>query len=187
MAKKRRKKTPDQNETGQLSQLVKPIPIAVGVVALAVLGYLAYYFLLGGSGPSYKSELLDFKKHGELTFLAADGTSGTSVDIEIVEDTQKARAGLMYRHQLGESQGMLFIFPEQDIRSFWMRTTYVPLDLIFVDTSLEIVSIVKNTVPQSEERYHSGHPAMYVLEVNAGFTDKHGIQEGYRVEWSKLQ
>jgi uncharacterized membrane protein (UPF0127 family) len=82
-----------------------------------------------------------------------------------------------------ESAGMLFIFPQEEVRSFWMKNTYIPLDIIFVDASREIVTIQSNTQPLSTEPVPSYKPAKYVIEVNAGFTSKHNIKEGDRVEF----
>jgi hypothetical protein len=82
-----------------------------------------------------------------------------------------------------QMQGMLFIFPQQRYQSFWMLNTMFSLDILFINNDKEIVTIHKNTTPLSEESYPSSEPAIYVVEVNAGFCDKHGINLGDKVFW----
>jgi uncharacterized membrane protein (UPF0127 family) len=86
-----------------------------------------------------------------------------------------------------ENQGMLFIFPDEQIRSFWMRNTFISLDMIFVNSNKEIVTIHKNTRVLSSESYPSAEPATYVIEVVAGFTDKHNIKVGDKVGWMDIR
>ena len=69
--------------------------------------------------------------------------------------------------------------------SFWMANTPLPLDIIYVNAAREVVTIQRNTVPYSEESVPSTRPATYVVEVNAGYADRHGIAEGDRVQWSR--
>ncbi|NOT57585.1 MAG: DUF192 domain-containing protein [Deltaproteobacteria bacterium] len=104
------------------------------------------------------------------------------VSVEIADTHEKRSLGLMYRRELPESRGMLFLFPRQEPQSFWMKNTPLPLDIIFIDTSLTIVSIARNTTPYSEKPLPSAKPAQFVLEVNGGFCQRHGIAVGDRVE-----
>lgn len=126
-----------------------------------------------------------FRDDATLTFLAGDGSARAAVRIEIAEDEASRTQGLMGRRQMAEDQGMLFIFPDEDYRSFWMANTPLPLDIIYVNRDREIVTIQRNTVPYSEESIPSTAPATYVIEVNAGFADRHGITEGEKVQWLK--
>jgi len=64
-----------------------------------------------------------------------------------------------------------------------MRNTIIPLDIIFLDSSKQVIRIYKNTVPFSETTLPSGKPSMYVVEVNAGYTDKHGIKDGDKIKF----
>ena len=80
---------------------------------------------------------------------------------------------------------MLFIFPNEEYRSFWMANTPLSLDIIFVNSAREIVTIQRDAVPFSEESVPSTKPATYVVEVNAGYADRHGLAEGDRVQWSR--
>ncbi len=86
-----------------------------------------------------------------------------------------------------EMQGMLFVFEDATPRSFWMKNTYISLDIIYVDADKKIVSIQKSAVPLSEESLPSYKDAMYVVEVNAGFTDKYNIKEGDQISFKELR
>jgi uncharacterized protein len=118
-----------------------------------------------------------------LSFLAPDGAARTTVRIEIAEDEVSRTQGLMGRQHMAEDQGMLFIFPDEQYRSFWMANTPLALDIIYLNSAREIVTIQRNTVPFSEESVPSTRPATYVVEVNAGFADRHGLAEGDKVLW----
>jgi uncharacterized membrane protein (UPF0127 family) len=106
----------------------------------------------------------------------------TYIDIEICDDMEK---GLMNRKELPEDKGMLFIFDSEERRSFWMKDTYIDLDIIFIDENFEIVKISKGE-KLSTQQIPSIKPAMYVLEVNTGFCEKHNIVEGTNVFFDTL-
>ncbi len=135
------------------------------------------------AGGNDNARSLEMREDATLSFLAPDGSVRTTVGIEIAEDEVSRTQGLMGRQHIGENQGMLFIFPDEDFRSFWMANTPLPLDIIFVNRGKKIVTIQRNTVPYSEESVPSTAPATYVVEVNAGFADRHGVAEGDMVQW----
>lgn len=82
---------------------------------------------------------------------------------------------------------MLFLFPREAPQSFWMRNTPLPLDIIFISATRTIVSIAANTTPFSETPVPSDSTAQFVLEVNAGFCQQHGITIGGRVALPQVQ
>ncbi len=92
----------------------------------------------------------------------------------------------MYRNELPAFSGMLFIFPQEGPRSFWMKNTPLPLDIIYINADFTIVHIAENTTPYSTAPIPSKHPAKYVLEVNGGFCQHHGIVARDRVEFSQV-
>jgi hypothetical protein len=124
-----------------------------------------------------------FQKEGELVFASASGQLLKRIDIEVADTEYDRQKGLMFRENLGESEGMLFVFPTEDSLSFWMRNTYISLDIIFINKNKEIVTIYKSTRVNSDQSYQSIILSKYVVEVNAGFTDKHGIRVGDKVIW----
>ncbi len=133
--------------------------------------------------PKEEMQFYTFTKDGELIFSDSLGNTKVKIDIEIADDEYRRQLGLMNRNEMDEKQGMLFIFPRQDYLSFWMRNTFISLDMIFVDESKTIVTIHKNTRILSDTSYPSAKPARYVVEVVAGFTDKYNIQIGDKIDW----
>lgn len=120
-----------------------------------------------------------FKLEGELSFYNKETNQLiTTISIEIADNEYKQALGLMYRRSMADTVGMLFIMDEEKHQSFWMRNTYVSLDIIYLDKNLNIVKIQKYTEPFSEESIPSIKNSKYVVEVKAGFCDKHSIIEG---------
>ncbi len=100
--------------------------------------------------------------------------------VEIADTPEKQRLGLMFRKHLASNRGMLFIFDKPDIQTFWMKNTYIPLDIIFIDANNRIINIV--TMPAlTRQTCRSLRPALYVLEISAGLADKLGIKPGDKV------
>lgn len=127
-----------------------------------------------------------FKKEGELTFISADSVASKKIEIEVAATDAEQQEGLMNRPWMEESQGMLFIFNDNTERAFWMKNTIMALDIIYVNSNKQIVTIAKNCQPFSEKNIPSYKPAQYVIEVIAGFTDKYNIKEGDRCTWQLL-
>ena len=102
-------------------------------------------------------------------------------DVELATDDYKKERGLMYRYNLEENQGMFFVFDFMEIRSFWMKNTYISLDMIFIDESFFIVDIHENAFPLSEASILSKVPAKYVFEVKGGLCRKMNIRVGDKI------
>jgi uncharacterized membrane protein (UPF0127 family) len=120
---------------------------------------------------------------GELQFLRQDGSIAVSITIEIADTPEARIKGLMERWFLPDLHGMLFIFDHPEVQRFWMHNTPLSLDMIFVDQNRRIVNIAESTTPMSEQTYGSRGPAQYVVEVKAGFSKRHGIEEGMSIRW----
>ena len=163
-------------------------PIMAVILIVVIGGYLILTNTNSSEASNSKpanqqSKQFQFKKEGELTFQNSQGEFISKIDIEIANDMVERAVGLMYRDELGEDQGMFFVFPTEEYQSFWMRNTVLSLDILFVNKNREIVTIHKNTIPFSDESYPSTVPSIYVVEVNAGYTDKYGIKEGDKISW----
>lgn len=128
-----------------------------------------------------------FQPEADLAILAPTGDTIATVRVELAEDEFEQERGLMYRHFLPPDAGMLFIFPEERYRSFWMKNTHISLDIIYLDANLVIQSIHPNTVPFSEASVPSDMPAKYVLEVNAGFLEMHGVKPGMKISYEQIE
>ena len=108
-----------------------------------------------------------------------------------VAHTSKQRAkGLMYRESLGENEGMLFIFSSEGKHLFWMANTYIPLDIIWINSDMKVVHIEKNVPPCIQpiklqnlcKLYKPEDYAKYVVEVNAGWSANHNVDLETEVE-----
>jgi uncharacterized membrane protein (UPF0127 family) len=138
------------------------------------------------TSPEFSTAEPSFRKHGELVIMSPESRVKVKIDIEIAESPDEVEIGLMGRSTMEENQGMLFLFPGEEYRSFWMKNTILPLDMLFINADMEIVTIQADTTPFSEQSYPSSRPARYVLEVNAGFARDHGIRLGDRVFWQRM-
>lgn len=134
-----------------------------------------------------KTEPIIFKKEGELTIFEVDKDSvKAKLDIEIADSDYETQTGLMYRSSMEENQGMLFIFPTTAMHSFYMKNTEFSLDILFIDENLKIVTIQANAKPYDETGISSQVPIKYVLEIDAGLTNKLGLKVGDRIEFERL-
>lgn len=106
---------------------------------------------------------------------------GERFTVEVAESQEKQALGLMFRESMPEDHGMIFLFPAEGMRSFWMKNTKIPLDIFYFDEDLKLVSVSENTPPCRTSRcpgYPSLGPAKYVLELNAGKAEELGVQPG---------
>lgn len=116
----------------------------------------------------------------------ATETGNVTVTLEVADTPPERKEGLMDREKLGENQGMLFIFPDERDRTFWMKDTLIPLDIIFIDADHKVVDIDQaEPEPSVHEaalsKYRSDSPAKYVVEVNQGFADRNDVETGDRL------
>jgi len=126
-----------------------------------------------------------------IAICTACSAGGSSVEIggerfivEVADTTDKQALGLMFRDEMPPDHGMLFIFPNEAPRSFWMKNTRIPLDIMYFDKDLNMVSASLDTQPCRVRRcpsYPSIAAAMYVLELNAGTAEKLGVGPGSRM------
>lgn len=126
---------------------------------------------------------INFSKEGELTLRKTNDSIFKTLDIEIAQTDYETQTGLMYRKSMEEHQGMLFIFQEEQPRSFYMKNTEFSLDIIYINKKKEVVSIQKNTIPYDKNSLPSGEPVLYVLEIKAGLSDRWGVEIGDSVRW----
>jgi uncharacterized protein len=104
--------------------------------------------------------------------------------VELATTPAEQERGLMYRKELPEGRGMLFDFQTAQQVQFWMRNTYIPLDMIFIAADGHIAHIAENAKPMSDDLIPSVRPVRAVLEVIAGTVRKFGIAPGDRVTGS---
>ncbi len=119
-------------------------------------------------------------KHGTIRVPEAKGAP--TLDVEVANTPATEERGLMYRTKLGAEEGMIFVWPHESIRRFWMHNTCVPLDMLFIAEDGTIVGLLEQ-VPALNDRERSVNcPAAYVLEVNAGWSRRHGVKPGMKLD-----
>ena len=160
-----------------LASTVRAASLACGIVLLAAPAYAQ------SSEPqkpqAQKSELQKIE-------IASKGKIHSFMVELAVTDEERSR-GLMYRKELPDGRGMLFDFKQEQEVGFWMKNTYIPLDMIFIRADGTIRRITANTEPLSERTVSSGGSVRYVLEVIGGTAKKLGIEAGDKVTGAALR
>ena len=117
--------------------------------------------------------------------VTIEASAGNVVFMAEIADTNEERArGLMFRESLKPDHGMLFLFPAAQQNSFWMKNTLIPLDLLFIREDFTVLGIVENAQPRTTVRQSVPGASQFVLEINGGFSAKHGIRAGQRVRFT---
>ncbi len=128
---------------------------------------------------------IKFKKQGILNITDSVGHTKAQFEIELASDDYHRETGLMYRRSMKPQQAMLFVFDDVKPRYFYMKNTFIPLDIIYIGPDKKIIHIVKNAVPLDETALSSIKPAKYTLEIKAGLADEYGLKNGDYVDWNK--
>lgn len=109
--------------------------------------------------------------------------NNANINIELADVAEERARGLSGRSNINESDGMLFVFNEPDFYSFWMRDMIFSIDIIWIDENYKIIDIARNVSPDSfPQKFQPQKMAKYVLEVGAGFSDRHNIKVVDKVE-----
>ena len=101
-----------------------------------------------------------------------------SFDVFVAESEAQKLRGLMYVRELPQDHGMLFVYSETAMHSMWMKNTYIPLDILFIREDGTVSSVARHTEPLSLRSISSTEPVTYVLELNAGVTERLSIDAG---------
>ena len=134
---------------------------------VALAGLALFVLPVAAQAASPRDELIVVTAAGEHRF-----------QVEIADEPRERARGLMFRREMGAEEGMLFDFEDEQPASFWMRNTYIPLDMLFIRADGIIESIGERTTPLSEKSVTSRGPVRYVLEINGGLSDQLGIEAG---------
>jgi uncharacterized membrane protein (UPF0127 family) len=143
--------------------------------------FIVFGLILSTSGITGNTRIPDFPK-GKLKIY--DGDKELIIPIEIANRPELWSFGLMFREDIPWEYGMLFIFPNEESGGFWMKNTYIPLDIAFIDSDKTIFSI-QRMLPCSDDNcpiYYSPKPYRYALEVKAGFFERFGFKEGSKIK-----
>jgi len=140
------------------------------IITVIILIYLFLYFAQVLYSPTVSNNSVGSVCFNENCF-----------NVELVATKAQVERGLMYREKLDKDKGMLFIFEKESRRSFWMKNTLIPLDIIWIDSKNKVVFISKDTQPCKSlicPSVDPGENAKYVLEINAGMSDQIGLEVG---------
>ena len=138
--------------------------------------------LLGCHSPSdalsAKSSSVEFE-HSDVTFHLAD--RDLKIQVEVARTGATRRQGLMYRKSLKPHHGMVFLFEKEEPQSFWMKNTYISLDIMFVNRAGTVIGIVHSAEPMTTTPRNVPGASQYVIEMSGGYAKQYGIQKGTRV------
>ncbi len=158
-------------------------------IVLVVLIAITFTSCKKGEGSSthqsINTEKINFTKEGTLTFYDSTRTTVLQkLNIEVAKTEYEQETGLMYRKHMKEDQGMLFIYTDERPRpNFYMKNTYIGLDLVYINAAHKVVDINENAKPLDETPIPSTAPAQYVLEINAGMAEQWGLKVGDKVSF----
>lgn len=160
------------------------------IIIIILAGLTTYYGYLNERNKEFVSGSKNTPKpivlaSGSVTFFDAQKNKSVQIFVDIAENEYQQSKGLMFQESFPDNQGMLFTYETEMQRFFWMKNTPVPLDIIYINGALKVVKIHKNTQPYSESIYASEEVAQFVVEVNAGFCDRYGIELGHSISWKK--
>lgn len=119
-----------------------------------------------------------------LIYIINGNDSKTALTIEIADDESERQRGLMYRYSLDRDRGMLFVFEKERMLSFWMKNTYIPLDIAYISKTGVINEIYRMEPLDISITYPSKKAAMYALEVNAGWFSRNSITAGMKLDFN---
>ncbi len=140
--------------------------------------FLAALFVLCGGGVHMYYAAKERGKLIETVFVSPSGRQATYFHLKLARTEAERMRGLQFVKSLGEREGMLFVFPDESRRSFWMKDTYIPLDMIFLDKNRKVVGIKENVKILTTDSQSVESPSMYVVEIAAGSVKRYGIVAG---------
>jgi uncharacterized membrane protein (UPF0127 family) len=147
---------------------------AAAIVALALVA-------LGCRAPSPSPGPPDARAFRPRVTIESPSGRSSPVDVEVARTPAEVERGLMFRRELAPDAGMIFVFDDESEHVFWMKNTFIPLDMLFIDAAGRVISIAERTVPHSLDLVAATAPARAVLEVNGGTAARLGIKPGDRV------
>ncbi len=150
------------------------------------VGSMGLFFLIGF--------IVLWQAHSEKELFVSQSLKGTvyagdkviyTADLEVARTPQEIERGLMHRTAMQPQQGMLFWFQDEQPRSFWMRNTLIPLDMVFITSTGRITNIIHSASPKTETLRSSTEPVQYVVELPGGTAATYGIVSGHRFAWNE--
>ena len=132
------------------------------------------------SGCSHSSEA---RRRGEPEVVLTTRAGELHVKVEIARNDPERQRGLMYREKLEPGRGMIFLFDHPEPLKFWMKNTYIPLDMIFIGADKHVVYVEENAEPLTLQSRGPSEDTQFVLEVPGGWSRAHGVERGVAVRF----
>ncbi len=119
---------------------------------------------------------------GPAVVIHTRDNSERTVHVEVARNDATRMRGLMFRREMADDHGMIFVFHEAAHQTFWMHNTLIPLDMIFIRPDRTILGIVRNATPETDDPRDVPGDSQYVLEVNGGWCQRNNVNAGDRLE-----
>lgn len=148
---------------------------------------LAWFLLSAQTGDDGFADTLDEAFGKDTLIISADRHACWLFDIYVASTRSQQMRGLMHVRELPDFTGMIFIYRRADIRSMWMRNTYIPLDMLFIRGDGTVSSVIENTTPLSLESRASVEPVNFVLELNAGMAARLELGTESRIVFTDME
>ncbi|MGB3723734.1 MAG: DUF192 domain-containing protein [Pacificimonas sp.] len=156
-------------------------------VLAVISAALLFAFLLTGCAPSAENAASQRDTEGRIPLSIVTDSGTHNYRVELAITGQEQARGLMFRQEMAADHGMLFPFAPARPASFWMRNTYIPLDMIFISPDGTIESVAADTVPLTEQSYSSQGAVAAILELNGGEAARIGAKAGDAVTYELPQ
>ena len=173
-----------------LGSITNSRSVALSRLVVALAGVWAFAGLAGCEGerpaPAAAPEVVvAAPKRPTVVFLTARGEVPVLVDV--ARTAAEREKGLMFVEHLPAGRGMLFLMGPERILTFWMKNTYIPLDMIFVNAKMEVVGVVAKAEPHTLDPRRVNAPSSYVVEVNGGWAERNGVKQGTKVRFEAVE
>ncbi len=109
------------------------------------------------------------------------------VVVDVAKTPTQREQGLMWVEHMADNRGMVFLMGPERLLTFWMKNTYIPLDMIFVNAKMEVVGVVAKAEPHTLDPRRVNAPSSYVVEVNGGWAERNGVKQGTKVRFEAVE
>lgn len=154
-------------------RLIKQLALLILIVTLITMSFV-FYSRWYHSGDKICGRFIASSS------VPQGGSASPNLCFEIAETDSKRAKGLMFRkpNEIAPQEGMIFIYPEEGERAFWMKNTFTALDIIFMDANRKVVGVVADATPLTTSPRKVGHASQFIVELHAGSAKKWGIDSG---------
>ena len=174
-----------EQNSSKIPNITKSLKVAA--ICVTILGaYSHESYLLNADAKKINDSIAQAHAEQKVLLICSPKGEVHKITIEIAKTTAQQQKGLMFRTKLEKNHGMLFIHKKPRIVKMWMKNTFIPLDMIFIDKNGEIVKIVERARPMSLDVISSSVKVIAVLEILGGSAHRLGISTDDKVKYREL-